>query len=54
MPCILIAKRMQRKKVITTGMNVLGCNMDQMKCLIVDMALSKMKVKGEGEHEWEG
>ena len=50
-------------KLITGSLNVRGCNMDEKKCMIVDMfkerkldilALSESKVKGEGVREWEG
>ena len=44
-------------------LNVRGCNMEEKKCMIVDMfkerkldilSLSESKVKGEGVREWEG
>ena len=50
-------------KLIVGTLNVRGCNMDEKKCMIVDMfkerkldvlALSESKVKGEGVREWEG
>ena len=53
--------RRQRSLIVGT-LNVRGCNMDEKKCMIVDMfrerkmdvlVLSETKVKGIGEREWE-
>ena len=52
----------QRSLIVGT-LNVHGCNMDEKKCMIVDMfrerkmdvlVLSETKVKSIGECEWEG
>ena len=52
----------QRSLIVRT-LNVCGCNVDEKKCMIVDMfrerkmdvlVLSETKVKGIGEREWEG
>ena len=53
----------RQRSLIVGTVNVRGCNMDEKKCMIVDMfrerkmdvlVLSETKVKGIGEHEWEG
>ena len=52
----------RQRSLIVGTLNVHGCNMDE-KCMIMDMfrerkmdslVLSKTKVKGIGEREWEG
>ena len=53
----------RQRSLIVGTLNVRGCNMDEKKCMIVDMfrkrkmdvlVLSETKVKGIGEREWEG